>query len=121
MTATVKWTLFAGYVVSSVWALPILKNFLPQVALSARRVSLPSLKIVLWLGFGASLYLLSFGLWLLILRSLPLTTAYPAAVGTTLCGTILVSVFILGENLRLSQGAGIALILVGFVLVFRGN
>ena len=72
-------------------------------------------------GIWSLAVLLSFGLWLLILRSLPLTTAYPAAVGTTLCGTILVSVFILGENLRLSQGAGIALILVGFVLVFRGN
>ena len=67
------------------------------------------------------MYILSFGLWMFILRSMPLAVAYPAAVGATLCGTSIVSVTILGENIRVGQGAGIALIMVGVVLVFRGR
>jgi multidrug transporter EmrE-like cation transporter len=66
------------------------------------------------------LYAISFTVWLVILRSVPLAIAYPAAVGATLCGATAVAVIVLGETIGVSQGAGIALILIGIVLIFRG-
>ena len=113
--------LFAGYVVASVSGLAILKHFLPQVALPLDRNSMPSVDVRLWLLLGGVLYIFSFALWLLILRAMPLAVAYPAAVGLTICGTTAISLLFMGERIHLSQGAGIGLVLLGIVLIFRGS
>jgi multidrug transporter EmrE-like cation transporter len=113
--------LFAAYVVASVSGLAILRHFLPQIALPLNRNSIPSTEARLWLLLGGGLYIFSFALWLLILRATPLVIAYPAAVGLTICGTTAISLVLLGERLHLSQGAGIGLVLLGIVLIFRGS
>jgi len=112
---------FTGYLVASVAGLAILKRFLPEIALPLRGGTLPPMNVRLWLIVGIGLYMLSFALWLVILRALPLALAYPTAVGLTICGTTLISIFLLGERIHASQGIGIALIIVGVTLVYRGT
>jgi multidrug transporter EmrE-like cation transporter len=120
MTGTARWALFTTYVVTSVTGLAILKNFLPRLTFPIRLGTAPPLRIGLWIASGSALYVMSFALWLVILRNTPLAIAYPAAVGATLCGTTAVAACILGESIGVVQGTGIALIVVGIVLVFRG-
>jgi len=115
MSAAGKFTLFVAYVVCSVAGLAILRSFLP--AISARAT--PGARIVTWLILGAGLYLASFAAWLLILRSVQLSIAYPAAVGLTICGTTAIAPLLLHERLRLDQLAGIALVLLGVFLILR--
>jgi len=115
-----KVALFTAYVLSSVSGLAILKSHLARLPFPLRGVwATPGVLAYLFLGTG--LYLASFGLWLAILRSFPLATAYPAAVGLTILGTTAVSLVILRENLRAAQAVGIALILLGAFLTLRGE
>lgn len=65
------------------------------------------------------LYVVSFGLWILILRCVPLVQAYTAAVGLTVCGTVLGSLFVLHEQIVVAQGIGVGFILFGIFLVLR--
>jgi multidrug transporter EmrE-like cation transporter len=106
---------FGAYTVLSVSGLAILKHFLPELSLSTR---LP-VRLAAWLTLGAGLYAASFIIWLLILRSFPLATAYPISVGLTICGTTVVALLVLGETLRPVQIFGIASILAGIILVTR--
>lgn len=117
----IKTVVFAGYIVTSVVGLAILRHYLPQIIFPVRWDDLPARDVLLGLLLGGSLYIGSFLLWLLILRRMPLATAYPAAVGLTICGSTLVSVLILGEHIRFSQAAGIGLVLLGIVLILRSN
>jgi len=114
-----KTILFAAYVVSSVSGLAILKRFLPQVSFPLRWAQTGDMGKLGYLGLGAFLYVVSFALWLAILRSFPLITSYPVAVGLTICGTTAVSYLFLGEKLHLDQAAGIVLILLGAILTLR--
>ena len=115
MNHLMKFGLFSGYVVASVSGLAILRQFLPRIA-SPLRTRVP-IEVRAWLLLGAFLYLLSFALWLLILRTVPLVVAYPVAVGLTICGTTLVGILVLREQLDLRQALGIALVLIGVVCI----
>ncbi len=68
---------------------------------------------------GAGLYAASFVIWLSIASHLPLTIAYPVAVGLSLATIMLGSVLWLGEPLTMVRVLGSALILVGIALVVR--
>jgi multidrug transporter EmrE-like cation transporter len=114
-----KIALFAGYVLFSVAGLIILKRYLPQIApVRWADVSAASLT---WIAFGALLYLASFALWLFILRNVPLSTAYPVAVGLTLCGTTLASLSLLREHIPAGKAVGILLIIGGVIFVSRNS
>jgi multidrug transporter EmrE-like cation transporter len=115
-----KFALFTGYVLSSVSGLAILKSQLARLSFPLRG-SWATAGVLRYLILGTGLYLTSFGLWLGILRSVPLATAYPTAVGLTILGTTAVSLVILHEKLRADQAAGIALILLGAFLTLRGE
>jgi multidrug transporter EmrE-like cation transporter len=58
-------------------------------------------------------------LWLLALREVPLTIAYPF-MGLTLVLVELLGVFVLGETLGAAKLAGMALVCAGLVLLARG-
>jgi multidrug transporter EmrE-like cation transporter len=120
MNVRLKLALFTAYVLSSVSGLAILKSHLARLPFPFRGVwATPG--VLAYLVLGTGLYLTSFGLWLAILRSVPLASAYPTAVGLTILGSTSVSVVILHENLRADQAVGIALILLGAFLTLRGE
>lgn len=112
-----KFFLFSGYVLASVSGLAILRQFLPKLAFPLRtRVPID---VRIWLVVGTCLYLMSFALWMLILRTVPLVVAYPVAVGLTICGTTLVGISLLGEQIDLRRALGIAFVLIGVVFISR--
>jgi undecaprenyl phosphate-alpha-L-ara4N flippase subunit ArnE len=69
-----------------------------------------------WIWFGC--YISVTGLWLFVLRSIPLSQAFPA-LGLTFALIPLGSHYILGERVVLSQWVGIATIFAGAMLVIR--
>lgn len=66
-------------------------------------------------GLGA--YVLSALLYMVALRKIPLSVAYPS-VSASYVLVVLVSALVLGEQVTLAQAAGIALICVGVVLLY---
>ena len=121
MNNLAKTGLVAVYIAASVAGLGMLRNFLPKVTLPIDWGNLPPMPVRIGLLVGGGLYVFSFGLWLLILRAVPLAVAYPAAVGLTICGSTVASVLFLGERVHFTQGVGIVLVLVGVTLILRSN
>lgn len=71
------------------------------------------------LDLGLLLYGSSAFIWIYVLSKLPLSVAYPM-VGLSFVVVLLLSVFVLGETVRLVQLSGCGLILLGIFLVTRG-
>ena len=70
---------------------------------------------------GFSAYAAGFLVWLYILRTTPLSLAFPVAAGTLILCTSLVGVLVLSERAHPLKLAGIALIVVGIVALFLGE
>jgi multidrug transporter EmrE-like cation transporter len=70
-------------------------------------------------ALGAALYAASFLIWLVIVSRLPLTVAYPVAIGLSLVAITFGAVFWLGEPLSALRFAGATLILAGIALIVR--
>ncbi len=68
---------------------------------------------------GAMLYAISFLLWLRLLSRLPLSVAYPAAIGLTLVLTLSLAAVWLNERLTTPRLAGAMLVFAGIVLLTR--
>lgn len=68
------------------------------------------------IGFGC--YAAGFFIWLVILRMLPLSVAFPSAAGVLVISTQIVGVYFLQEQLAATHLAGIVLILGGLGLMF---
>ena len=69
-----------------------------------------------WLPVGVTLHVLALGLWLIGLRQVALSIAYPfIALGLVLVS--LLSWSVLGEQLRAAQWLGIVLIVTGVLVV----
>lgn len=66
---------------------------------------------------GFFLYLVSFGLWMLILVKMPLSYAYPITIGITLLVTSILAVVFLSETIRWAHGIGMIAILCGVVII----
>jgi multidrug transporter EmrE-like cation transporter len=96
--------IFCGYVLASAAGLVLIKQ---------------AGEIRSWrFAAGFLLYGAGFLVWLWILRRLPLSVAFPTAAGALIAATVLGGYLFLGERLLIAQAVGIALILVGIVLVF---
>ena len=77
---------------------------------------LPTLMANPWLPAGITLHVLALGLWLVGLRQVELSIAYPFIA----LGLVLVTVLswsVLGEHLRATQWLGIALVATGVIVV----
>ncbi|HQR11687.1 MAG TPA: EamA family transporter [Casimicrobiaceae bacterium] len=70
-------------------------------------------------GFGA--YGAGFLVWFYILRTTPLSLAFPVAAGTLILCTSLVGVLLLAEKANPLKLAGIVLIVVGIAMMFLGE
>ncbi|MFC5508373.1 SMR family transporter [Bosea massiliensis] len=70
-----------------------------------------------WVGFA--LYGAGFGLWLLFLKRVPLSKAFPVAAGCLIIATQLCGWYFLKESISRSQMLGIAMMLLAVPLIFR--
>lgn len=71
----------------------------------------------LWLGVAcAGVVMLSY---LFAIRGLPLSVAYPVATGLSAAGICLIGSYFFGETIKLTSLSGIALIVLGVMLVSR--
>ncbi len=69
---------------------------------------------------GAVLYAIGAGLWLVILRLFPLSTAFPVAAGALMVGTSLVGFIVLKEPISVGHVVGILAIAFGIgILAFK--
>ena len=112
--------LLVVYAIASSLGLLLIKTGLagtPSLSLATFVAALGSVRFVL----GFALYVLSFVVWILVLASMPLSTAYPLAIGLTMAGSMLGAVFLLGERLDLAKLCGAALVLAAVVLFTLGS
>jgi multidrug transporter EmrE-like cation transporter len=104
--------LFATYVATSSIGLLLLKQSLTRIGAAGHSFSLVTADTVLF-SAGFVLYVFSFVLWIRILSRLPLSIAYPAAVGLTLAFTTTGAALMLGERFGIVRIAGVLLIFAG--------
>ena len=111
-------TLLVIYSIASVAGLGLLKYGLPALFAILRTGSGSLTGLVPAIG-GGLLYIGSFGVWLVILNRLPLSSAYPIAIGSTLALSTVVAGLMLGETITWMKASGLGLILLGILVVFR--
>jgi len=107
---------FAGYVVLGVLGLVLLRANLATAGTLVRAGELIR-GPVLYAGLGALSYGASFLLWLVVLATVPLSVAYPIAVGATIVFSTLFAWVLLREPMSLRLVLGIVMILAGVTLV----
>lgn len=88
-------------------------------ALSVRPDAMASLLLDWKFLLGLALYAASTIMWIRILKSTPLSTAYPLAIGSTITIASLAGAAFFQETLSLYKLAGIALIVIALVLLSR--
>ena len=108
--------LLGGYVGASSTGLLLLKGSLTRIRATGAYMMTLSGDAVL-LAIGLLLYFLSFGPWLGVLARLPLSTAFPLAIGLTLVLTTKGASLLFGERLGLLKLAGMLLIFAGCAAV----
>jgi drug/metabolite transporter (DMT)-like permease len=111
--------LFVSQVSLSVLGIGLVKHWGEgaRASLAGKDFSAPA---VWWTTVGASAYLVSFLLWMLLLTRAPLSVVYPLSVGATLCLTLGLGVAIFHERPSLVQLIGASLILLGVGLIGSG-
>lgn len=110
--------LFAVYAAVGVAGLMLLRWSLPRLRVEWAGDGIQPSTLVSAVG-GAALYVLSFGVWMVILARLPFAVAYPVAVGLTLVLGAVVARLLLGESLTYVHVAGMAAICAGIILLSR--
>jgi multidrug transporter EmrE-like cation transporter len=70
---------------------------------------------------GFFLYAAGAVIWMIILRRLPLSFAFPIAAGSLAVGTMLSGVFFLGETVNQKHILGAVLIIFGIYLIAKSN
>ena len=117
MNRVTTW-LFGGYTLLSVCGLLLLKaNISAGVAVA--RGEGGGLRPVALTATGAVCYVAGFGLWLAILSRVPLSRAYPVAVGLTLLFTTVAAVVLLKEKAGIREGLGAVAIFIGVCLLAK--
>jgi multidrug transporter EmrE-like cation transporter len=106
--------LFIVYVATSSAGLLIIKRSLSRIDM-AGGTFLALTPDALLLAAGVCLYIISFTVWLRILARMPLSTAYPIAIGLTLAFSTTGAAVVLGERLGALKIAGILLIFLGCI------
>ena len=112
--------LLAAYTVASSLGLLMIKSGLAgtsSLSLSALLQALASPTFVI----GAVLYVFSFVAWIAVLAAMPLSMAYPLAMGLTLACTTAGGAVLLDERLDAAKLAGIACVFAAVVLFTIGS
>jgi multidrug transporter EmrE-like cation transporter len=111
---------FTGYVVLGVFGLVLLRANLATASTLVRAGELARGPVLLAL-LGAFSYGASFVLWLVVLARVPLSVAYPIAVGVTIAFSTLFAWLLLREPMSLRLILGLVLIVAGVTLVSTGK
>jgi multidrug transporter EmrE-like cation transporter len=111
---------FTGYVVLGVLGLVLLRANLATASTLGRAGELARGPVLLAL-LGAFSYGASFVLWLVVLARVPLSVAYPIAVGVTIAFSTLFAWLLLREPMSLRLILGLVLIVAGVTLVSTGK
>ncbi len=96
-----------GYAAVSSWGLAIIK-------------SAPQVKSAMFLA-GLTLYGAGFLVWLVILRSYPLSIAFPVAAGSLVVVTQVIAVVMLKESLSPTHLFGVVLVIAGIGILSIGK
>ena len=112
------YAILAVYAVISSLALLMLRSAMVPALPALRRHEWASVPWPTLLG-GAALYIVSFGLWLVVLAKLPVAIAFPIAVAVTVTLATLGSMIVLREHVHLTQWLGIGAIIAGVFLTSR--
>ncbi|WP_158545934.1 multidrug efflux SMR transporter [Blastococcus sp. TF02A-30] len=107
---------FAGYVVLGVVGLVLLRAHIGTAASLVRSGELLRGPVLL-AALGALSYATSFVLWLVVLARVPLSVAYPIAVGATIAMSTLLAWLLLHEPMSVRLVLGLVTIVVGVALV----
>jgi len=115
-TLALNITLFAAYVTASSAGLLLLKRALVRIRAAGNHFLVLTPDTIL-LSTGFVLYVVSFVIWIRILARMPLSIAYPIAIGLTLAFSTTGAALLLGERLGTVRIAGILLIFAGCVVL----
>ena len=85
------------------------------------KIKLSDMHLGFNLVIGALLYLFGFILWLYILKTNPLSYAFPIAASMLIIGTQIIGVFLLGESFNFLKVIGLILVITGIVIIFSIN
>lgn len=107
---------FAAYVVLGVVGLVLMRAHLATATTFLRSGELVRGPVLLAL-LGVLSYAASFALWLIILARVPLSVAYPVAVGVTIAVSTLFAWLLLREPMSVRLLLGLVLIVAGVTLV----
>ena len=107
---------FAGYIVLGVMGLVLLRANLATAGSLVRAGELARGPVLL-AGLGALCYGSSFLLWLVVLAKVPLSVAYPIAVGVTIAISSVLAWLVLDEPMSPRLLLGVVLIVAGVALV----
>ena len=66
-------------------------------------------------------YVLGFGLWMLVLRLLPLSIAFPVAAGGLIITTQVAGYYFLNEKIALPQWIGLGLMFIAIGLIYQSS
>lgn len=124
MADNARWSLidallFLVYAGASVAGLVVIKSWIAPARAALAEGALASTPVFAF-GCGAALYVVSFGLWIVILGRHDLSVAYPIAVSLTLVLSTVLASTILGESVSMGKLAGIGVVFLGIWLVARG-
>jgi multidrug transporter EmrE-like cation transporter len=70
---------------------------------------------------GGICYASGFLIWLLLLKTHPLSVAFPLAASSLIISTQLFGYFLLGENMSLNKMIGLTIIMIGIVVLFKNS
>jgi drug/metabolite transporter (DMT)-like permease len=117
-STTVAYTILGVYAVISSLGLLSLRAAMVPALPALRRHDWSAVPWFMLLG-GASLYAVSFLLWLIVLAKLPVAVAFPIAVAVTVTLATLGSMIVLSEHVRMMQWLGIGFIIAGVFMTAR--
>ena len=71
-----------------------------------------------WFVLGISFYIISLGLWLIVLKKIDITIAYPlSAIGFVI--TAFIAYIFLNENMSIIRITGLSLIILGIIVISK--
>ncbi len=118
---TKYWIALFVAVAANVFANVALKIGMREVDVSADWRTIPALIANPWLWVGGSLAGILLGSYLLAIKGIPLSIAYPVVTGLAMVGIAIASAWFLGESLGVSKLMGVCFVIFGVYLLSNGQ
>ena len=111
-----KFILLIFYVILSISGLSLIKIFLDNSTLDINTIF--SQIVNPYFLTGITLYGAGFLIWIIILKFMPLSTAFPLASGILIVGTQISGFFLLHEQVNLRHITGLLLLIAGIAVLY---